>query len=194
MLSWIHSFHIIVRGGFLFTYFIWISWNQIKFNEICIKLCFMKVSDKYFTGSSLFYKTSVSHECHECHTSNASAIRVQHEQHKCDTSGTRITQVWHQCYTTNMRATRVRNECYTNDTSATWLKNLNFDSEAFENIFYTTILAIWLMKDYKETNNFILRTTFWKCIVPMRKSVWKLHPKTKLYNRKSYIKNLYTVL
>ena len=39
-------FPIIVRGGFLFTYFIWISWNQIKCNEIYIKLCFMKQSER----------------------------------------------------------------------------------------------------------------------------------------------------
>ena len=44
----IHFFPIIVRGGFLFTYFIWISWNQIKYNEIYIKLCFMK----YFTWNN----------------------------------------------------------------------------------------------------------------------------------------------
>ena len=30
------------RGGFLFTYFIRISWNQIKCNKIYIKLYFMK--------------------------------------------------------------------------------------------------------------------------------------------------------
>ena len=35
-------FLIIDRGGFLFTYFIRISWNQIKCNKVCIKLCFMK--------------------------------------------------------------------------------------------------------------------------------------------------------
>ena len=33
---------IIVREGFLFTYFTWISWNQFKCDEICVKLCFMK--------------------------------------------------------------------------------------------------------------------------------------------------------
>ena len=32
----------IVCGRFLFIYFIWILWNQIKRNEICIKLCFMR--------------------------------------------------------------------------------------------------------------------------------------------------------
>ena len=37
---------IIVREGFLLTYFTWILWNQIKCNEICIKLCFMKCSER----------------------------------------------------------------------------------------------------------------------------------------------------
>ena len=39
-------FLIIIWGGFLFTYFVWISWNQITCNEICIKLCFMKWSER----------------------------------------------------------------------------------------------------------------------------------------------------
>ena len=39
-------FPMIVREGFLFTYFIWISWNQIKCNEIYIKPCFMKSSER----------------------------------------------------------------------------------------------------------------------------------------------------
>ena len=37
------------RVGFLFTYFKWISWNQIKFNEIYIKLFYEIVWKKYFT-------------------------------------------------------------------------------------------------------------------------------------------------
>ena len=45
------------RGGFLFTYFIWILWNQIKCNEIYIKLCFMKQSERTFHSVSLPYQT-----------------------------------------------------------------------------------------------------------------------------------------
>ena len=42
-------FLIIVRGGFLFTFFIWISWYQITCNEIFNKVVFHeKVSKKYF--------------------------------------------------------------------------------------------------------------------------------------------------
>ena len=48
----IHFFPIIVRGGLLFTYFIWISWNQIKCNKYtlncvswnCLKEIFHSVS------------------------------------------------------------------------------------------------------------------------------------------------------
>ena len=47
------------------------------------------------------------------------------------------------------------------------------------------------MKDYKERNNFILRTTFWKCIVLMPQNAFeKCSTKTELCNRKSYIKNV----
>ena len=33
------------------------------------------------------------------------------------------------------------------------------------------------MKDYKEKNNFILRATLWKCLVPMPKCIGKVHQK-----------------
>ena len=35
------NFFFLNREGFLFIYFVWILWNQIKCNEIYIKLCFM---------------------------------------------------------------------------------------------------------------------------------------------------------
>ena len=44
------------RRGFLFTYFIWISWNQIKCNEIYIKLCFMKQSERNISHFILAFK------------------------------------------------------------------------------------------------------------------------------------------
>ena len=93
--------------------------------------------------SSLFYNTSSRYERHECDTN--------------DTSETRVT--------------RVRHKCYTNDTSATRMKNFDFHNETSQNIFSHPILAIWQMKDYEERNNIILRTTFWSCLVPMKKYV-----------------------
>ena len=41
--------------------------------------------------------------------------------------------------------------------------------------FHTSILATQQMKDYKEWNNFILRTMFSKCLVPLPKWVWQVH-------------------
>ena len=74
-----------------------------------------------------------------------------------DTSATRTTE----CDTSETRATRVRQECYTNDTNATRVKTY----------FHTFILTLQQMKDYKERNNFILRTTFPKCLAPMPKCI-----------------------
>ena len=54
--------------------------------------------------------------------------------------------------------------------------------------FHTLIFTIWQVKDYKEVNNFILRTNFWKCLVPIPKCPKKSTIKTKLFNSKSYIK------
>ena len=76
-----------------------------------------------------------------------------------------------------------RHECNTSATRSTRVKTY----------FHTLILTIWQIKDYKEGRNFILGTTFWKCLV-------KCTTKTELCNCKSYIKktleysctNLYT--
>ena len=94
--------------------------------------------------------------------------------------------VRHQCDTSETRAKRVRHESYTSDTNATRTKNFDFDNETNE-------LAIWQMEDYKERNNFILRTTPWKCNVPIPKCV-TCSTETELCNGKSYIKKLYTRL
>ena len=57
-----------------------------------------------------------------------------------------------------------------------------------ETYFHTLIFTIWQVKDYKERNNFILRTNFWKCLFPILKSPKKSTIKTKLFNSKSYNK------
>ena len=83
---------------------------------------------------------------------------------------------WYESYTNDT----VRCECNTNDTSATQVENLDFDNDTSENIFlhpYISYLAKLQMRDNKERNNFIPRTIFWKCLVPMPKCVWKVHHK-----------------
>ena len=94
---------------------------------------------------------------HECQTR---AKRVGHEQHECNTSVTLAIRVRHEC-------TQVRHECYTNDTSATRAKNFDFAATRVKTYFHILIFTIWQVKDYKERNNFILRTTFWKCLFSM---------------------------
>ena len=80
--------------------------------------------------------------------------------------------------TSNMSATRTtpgRHECDTKDTSATRVRNFDFDNDTSEVI---PILALWQMKDYKERNNFILKTTFWKLpFVPISICISKVNDK-----------------
>ena len=90
------------------------------------------------------------------------------------------------------RATRVTHECNTNDTSATRVKNFDFDNDTSENIFSHPYINYIANERLQERNNFILRTIFWKCLVPM--PVEKCTRKTELYNGKSYIKKLNTRL
>ena len=66
----------------------------------------------------------------------------------------------------------------------TWVKH----------IFYTPIWAIWQMKDCKERNSFIFRTTFWKCLVPMPKCVWNLHHKNWILQWQKLYQELHTNL
>ena len=64
--------------------------------------------------SSLTYNTSTSHERHEQHEYDTSAIRLQR---KCNTSATRTMQVQHECYRNDTSTTRVKNFDFDNDTS-----------------------------------------------------------------------------
>ena len=87
-------------------------------------------------------------------TSATRTARVQHERHECDTSATRARRVRHECY----RATRV--------------KILDFDNSKSENIFSHPYISYMANKRLQvEESNFILRTTIWKCLVPMPKCV-----------------------
>ena len=102
------------------------------------------------------------YEGYECDTS---ATWVLHERLKCDTSATRTTRVWRE------------------------QKILILIIRQGKTYFHTPIFTIWQVKDYKERNNFILRTTFWKCIVPLPKCVSKVHRKNwTLYFQKLYQK------
>ena len=69
----------------------------------------------------------------------------------------------------------------TSDKSATQVRHeweiLIFITARIKTYFQTPILAIWQMKHYEERNNFILRTTFEKCLIPMPKCIWKVHHK-----------------
>ena len=48
------------------------------------------------------------------------------------------------------------------------MKNVELITARVKTDFHTPIFTIWQMEDYKERNNFILRTDFWKCLFPMR--------------------------
>ena len=50
------------------------------------------------------------------------------------------------------------------------------------------------VKDYKEWNNIILSTTYGNASFPCQNAFLKCNTKTRLYNGKSYIKTLYTLL
>ena len=107
-------------------------------------------SNHILKGSSLIFNTSVRHEQQECDTS---ASRLLHEWHEYDTSAKRTVWVRHEWQILVLITTQIKTCCH------------------------TPIFTIWQVKDYKQRNNFILRTTFWKCLAPMPKCVWKVHQK-----------------
>ena len=80
----------------------------------------------------------------------------RHERHECDTNDTTAT-----------RKTRGRHE----------RKILILIPTRTKTYFHSSVLAIWQMTDYKDRNNFIICTIFWKCLVPMLKCIWKVHHK-----------------
>ena len=111
-------------------------------------------------------------------TSAAQTIRVQYEW---DTSNTSARRLRHECCTSVTQVLQERNEC---DTSATRTTRVGYEwkilfliTRLVKTYFNTFILALWLMKNYKERNNFVLRTTFWKCMLSMPKCVRKVHHK-----------------
>ena len=111
--------------------------------------------------SSLIYNTSPRHERRKCDMSATQTTRVQHEWDTSDTSATQMLHERHKCDTIATRTTRVRHKWKILILIMAWVKTN----------FHTPRFTIWQVKDYKETNNFILRTTFWKYLVPMPKCV-----------------------
>ena len=70
-------------------------------------------------------------------------------RHRCERNATRVRHKW--------------------DTSATRLKSFDFDNDASdENIFSHPYLSYMENGNYKESKNYILRTTSWKCLFIMR--------------------------
>ena len=108
--------------------------------------------------SSLIYNTSARHERLECNTTPTVETRVQHEWDKSDMNATRVQ---HKCDTCATGMTRVGHE---------W-KILILIITRVKTYFHTLSVTMWPVKDYKERNNFILRTTFRKCLVTMPKCV-----------------------
>ena len=92
---------------------------------------------------------------------------TKHKRHECDTS-----------------ATRVRHECYKNNKSVARMKKIDLITIRVKTYFHTPIFTIWQVKDYKETNNFITKATFWK--LPC------FHAKMRLKNAPQKLKFLMT--
>ena len=100
-------------------------------------------------------------------SSDTSATGMQQE---CNTNERqRVTWVQHTCDMSPARTTRLRHK---------W-KILILITTRVKTYFHTPILTICQMKDYLEKNNFISRTTFWKCLLPMLKCIWKVHHKKR---------------
>ena len=132
------------------SFFLWLS---LMIMWITITLSVFSIDLVYFASS----------------TSDTNATRATQMEQECDINVTSARQV--------TRATWVRQECYTNNTNATWVRLLILITTQVKIYFHTPMWAIWEMKDYKERNNFILRTNFWKCPVSMPKYIWKEHHK-----------------
>ena len=96
-----------------------------------------------------------------------------------NSSPTKMTRAWHECNTSETKRHECNSsahKCYTNDMSPTRTTRVRHERKILilittrgKTYFHTPALAIWQMKDYKERDNFILRTTFWKCLATMPK-------------------------
>ena len=146
-------------------------WSTLKL--LCIK-CFPR-SSNVFWYNALMYNLFLNKNAGDTfylvylttrvpdtsHTSGIQMTRVEYEQYKCDTSVARVLHGQHKYITSTTRMTLVGDE----------RQILIWITVRVKIYFRTTILAIWSMKNYKVRNNFILRTNFWKCLVPMPKCI-----------------------
>ena len=91
------------------------------------------------------------------------ATRERHEWHECDTSETWTTRVGHGCYT----KTRVKNLIFDNDRSENMFSHSYISYVANEKLQGEQGSSRRDLNLLEERNNFILRTTFSKCLVTM---------------------------
>ena len=119
-----------------------------------------------FTWYSLFYNMGTRHKGK---TSDMSATGMIWLQQKWDRNGTSKTQVWE--------------ECYRNNTSATRVKNFDFDNDKSKNIFSHQYVSYMTNERLQGVEQFHSRSTFWKCLIPIPKYVWKVYHKTELCKR-----------
>ena len=87
---------------------------------------------------------------------------ARHKQHERNTRNTSVTRLWHKWDSYNRNVAWVLHERRECDTSQ---KSLILVTAWVKTYFYTPILAIWQMKYCKKSNNFLLRTILWKCLV-----------------------------
>ena len=135
-----------------------------------LSVCYCVIDDLYKRNTDFNYFADSDHDLRNnctCRSENAHSFDLALFTTRLpDTSDMSATRVRHKRHEYDISAKRARHECYTNDTSATRAKN-----------FDTLIFTIWQVKDYKERNNFILRTTFWKCLFSILKCVLKVRHK-----------------
>ena len=79
------------------------------------------------------------------------------------------------CLFYDTSARHERHECQTNDTNTTRVKNLDFDNATSENIFSHSYISYIANEKLQGRGNFILRTSFLKCLLLMPKCAVKVH-------------------
>ena len=139
---------------------------KIKFKHksgACIKKIFNQFFKNIYNRQVLI-QSILQHEC------QTRATRMQYERHEWDNA----TRAQSECWTNKTSAARVLHERHECDTSE---KILILITTRLKTYFHSPYICYMQLKDYKERNNFILITTFWKYLVPMPKCVWKVHHK-----------------
>ena len=123
------------------------SWNKNKRNiHFHLFLIVMLKNLLFFFNIKIPYQQFLTFLSFDL-TSDTNATLSIRMRHKCDTSAIRTTRVRHKWKILILITTRVKT------------------------YFRTLIFTIWQVKDHKERNNFILRTTIWKLLVSTSKCV-----------------------